>query len=401
MNEKRNYNNSAARRNEIMPFAVTYLIDRPSRSETFIQRELEQLRRRNWTIYTRLLSGGSESLRFAFFSCPEGFRIRFFKAACTRISQEILRNPLTALRIIKRLPQTAFLIKKVSETDSRLIHSQFAGITADLAEIAAKTLGINWTCSVHAHDIFSTSPAQTARRLKNAAAVAACSEEVKNATVEAGIDEDKITLIHHGLPINDFQLNTIRPEEFIFAACRLTEKKGIDSLIRACAVLRDNGLETPCIIAGNGSELIKLKKLCKALDLTDRVLFKGWQSQEEVRNYIRNAVTTVLPSRRTKAGDRDGIANILVEALAIGTPVITTTAGAAGEIIEDGRNGLLVEPDNHIALAKAMTKVIQSGTLRLRMINEGRKTAEDVFDGAANIHKLEKLFEAAILKSLP
>ncbi len=384
-----------------MPFAVTYLIDRLAPSETFIRREMEQLRRRNWPIYTRLLSGGRNPLRFSLFSCPEGFRIRFFKAACYRIFQELWCNPLTALRIIKRLPQTAYLIKKVFDTDSRLIHSQFAGITADLASIAAKTLGVNWTCSVHAHDIFCTPPAQTARRLKSATAIAACSIAVAKATAASGIPEDNIQIIYHGLPINDFPLNTIRTEEFIFTACRLNKKKGIDTLIKACGILRDNDIKIPCIVAGNGPELFRLKKLCGSLNLTDRILFKGWQSQEEIRNYIRNAILTVLPSRRTKSGDRDGIANILVEALAIGTPVITTTAGAATEVIENGRNGILVEPDNHIFLAEAITKALQSRSLRSRIIKEGRKTAESVFDGAANIHKLEKLFDSAVFKSLP
>ena len=156
----------------------------------------------------------------------------------------------------------------------------------------------------------------------------------------------------------------------------------------------------PCIIAGRGPKLFKLKKLCEKLNLTDQVYFKGWQSQEETRNYIRNAILTVLPSRRTKKGDRDGIANILVEALAIGSPIITTTAGAADEFIRSGENGILVEPDDHLALADAMTKVIKSKPLRSLMIKEGRKTAESIFDGAANIHKLEKLFNSAVLNPL-
>lgn len=383
-----------------MPFAVTYLMDRLAPSETFIRRELEQLRRRNWSVYTRLLIGGHNPLRFALFSCPEGLRLRFAKAAYTRISQEVLRNPLIAFRILKRLPQTAYLIKMMQDTNSRLLHSQFSGITADLAAIAADTLGINWTCSVHAKDIYCTPPAVTLRRLRSATAIAACSQQVSDATQAAGIPAERITLIHHGLPINDFPLNTINPEEFIFTACRLNEKKGVDSLIKACARLRDNGIELPCIIAGNGSELFKLKKLCGALNLTENVFFKGWQSQEEIRNYIRNAILTVLPSRRTKKGDRDGIANILVESLAIGSPVITTTAGAADEFIRDGENGILVEPDDHLALADAMIKAIKSKQLRFHMVKEGRKTAESLFDGAANIHKLEELFNSAVLNAL-
>lgn len=378
-----------------MPFAVTYLMDQLAPSETFIRRELEQLRHRNWPIYTRLLEGGRNPLRFSLFSCPAGFRLRFFNAALKRISEEIFRNPLAALRIIRRLPQSAYLIKKTVDTDCRLIHSQFSGITADLASIAAASIGINWTCSVHANDIYCSSPGMTLRRLRSATAIAACSCQVADATAAAGIPRERIELIRHGLPLNEFKLNTIQPEEFVFTACRLNEKKGVDTLIRAYSILRERGINLPCLIAGTGPELSKLKKLRNTLNLGDKVFFKGWQSQEEARNHIRNAILTVLPSRRTKKGDRDGIANILVEALALGTPVITTTAGAAAEIIENDKNGILVEPDNHLALADAMEKAIKSKGLRGAMIKEGRKTAESVFDGAANIHKLERLFERA------
>jgi len=380
-----------------MRFAVTYLMDQLAPSETFIQRELDQLRRRNWPIYTRLLKGGRSPLRFALFSCPEGFRIRFFKVAAARILAELPRSPLVALRILKRLPQSAFLIGKIVDTDTRLIHSQFSGITADLAGIAARTVGINWTCSVHAHDIYCIPAGVTRRRLRTAAGIAACSQQVADATAAAGIPAEQIKVIRHGLPLNDFRVNTIQPDEFIFTACRLTEKKGLDTLIRAYALLVERGVKIPCLIAGTGPDLIKLKKLCAALKISDRVLFKGWQSQEETRNHIRNAILTVLPSRRTRNGDRDGIANILVEALALGTPVITTTASAASEVITDGTNGILVEPDNHLALADAIEKTIRSKTLRTQFARAGRKTAESFFDGAANIHHLEELFASAVV----
>ncbi|MDA3926509.1 MAG: glycosyltransferase [Kiritimatiellae bacterium] len=380
-----------------MQFAVTYLIDQMAPSETFIRRELDQLRRRDWPIYTRLLKGGQNPLHYALFSCPEGFRMQFAKAALARILEEIFRCPIVALRIIKRLPQTAYLIKKMVDTDTRLIHSQFSGITADLAAIAAKTLGINWTCSVHAYDIYCTPASITRRRLRTASGISACSQSVADATAAVGVPLERIHLIHHGLPLNDFHINTIQLDEFIFTACRLTEKKGIDTLLQAYSLLKDRGIEIPCIIAGTGPDFTKLKRMSVKLNLNDRVFFKGWQSQEETRSHIKNSILTVLPSRRTKNGDRDGIANILVEALALGAPVITTTAGAAPEVIQSEQNGILIEPDDHLALADAIERVIKSKPLRNKLIKEGRKTAESIFDGAENIHQLEKLFKSAAI----
>jgi glycosyltransferase involved in cell wall biosynthesis len=380
-----------------MPFVVTYLIDRFAPSETFIRREIEQLRRRNWTVFTRLLNdNGDQQLKFALFSCPDGFRMRFCRAAAGRILEELPRNPLVALRILKRLPQTGTLIKKTLECESRLIHSHFSGITADMAAIAARTLGINWSCSVHASDIYTVSSAVTRRRLAGAVAIAACSRKVMQATIDTGIPAERVHLIRHGLPMNDFPLNTIRPEEFIFTACRLNHKKGLDTLLKACAALAERGIDTPCVIAGAGADEFKLKKLRGALNLNDRVFFKGWLSPEETRTYLRNSICTVLPSRRAANGDRDGIANILVESLALGSPVITTNAGSADEFIQNGINGLLIEPDNHLTLADAIDKVLKSEPLRRQFIEEGRRTAEICFDGASNIQKMEALFDYAV-----
>ena len=379
-----------------MPFPVTYLLDQLAPSETFIRRELEQLRRRNWPVFIRLLKGGEGSLKHSLRSCPEGFRWRFFKASCARVAEELFRSPGAAFRILKRLPQAADLAKKVVETDSQLIHAHFAGITADLASVAARTLGLPWTCSVHAHDVFTVSPYALCRRLRTATGVTACSRRAAKAVTDCGIPADKVVLIHHGLPLNDFPFDTIQPDEVIFTAGRLEPKKGIDTLILACSLLRDSGVRFTCVIAGSGHQLRELERLTEKLGLKKTVVFIGWQSQEETRSHIMNASVLALPSRRTGTGDSDGIANILVEALALGTPVVTTTASSASEVLTDAVNGLLVPPDDPDRLADALATALASKELRIRMSKAGRKTAEEVFDGSKNIRQLEAFFSQAV-----
>ena len=379
-----------------MPFPVTYLLDHLSPSETFIKRELDQLRRRNWPVFTRLLKGGTGPLKFSLVSCPEGFRWFFFKAASARVLQEILKSPGTACRILRRLPQVAHLIKKTTDSDSLLIHAQFAGITADLAAIAARTLGIPWTCSVHAHDVFTTSPALLFRRLRTATAITACSQQALDAVTAAGIPPEKITLIHHGLPLNDFSFDSIQPDEIVFTACRLEPKKGVDTLIQACNLLVKRGIRFTCVIAGDGPCLADLKHLCKKLGLMETVVFVGWQSPEETCSRLMDSSVLVLPSRRMKNGDRDGIANILVEAMALGTPVITTTASAANEVVVDTVNGLLVPPDDPEKLAAAISSVLSKKEMLIRFAKAGRKTVEEQFDSSKNIEQLETFFKQAV-----
>jgi len=379
-----------------MPFPITYLLDQSAPSETFIRRELDQLRRHNWPIFTRFLRGGNAPLKFALLSCPEGFRWRFFKAASQRILEEIPRSPTIALRILKRLPQAAYLVKKASDADSRLLHAHFAGLTADIAAIAARTLGLPWTCAVHAHDVFTPPPRQLSRRLRTATGIVACSEAAASAVIAAGIPPEKVTVIRHGLPLNDFPFDTIQPDQLVLFAGRLEPKKGIDTLIRACALLLTRGVHFTCVIAGDGPDMQALKRLSERLGLIDTVVFVGWQSQEETRSHIMDASVLVLPSRRLGNGDRDGIANVLVEAMALGTPVITSTASAAREVITDNVNGLLVPPDAPGPLADALASALTSKDLLLRLAKAGRQTSEAQFDGSRNIEHLEDFFRQAV-----
>jgi len=376
-----------------MPFPVTYLLDRTAPSETFIRRELDQLRRRNWPIFTRLLNDGVNALKFSLASCPAEFRWRFFKASCARLLSELPRAPIAACRILNRLPQAAHLIKKVNDTESRLIHSQFCGITADLAAIAAYATQIPWTCSVHARDVFTVSPRTLHRRLCTAAGVTACSQQAADAVLAAGIPPEKVFLIHHGLPFNDFTFDTIQPDGVILSASRLEKKKGVDTLLQACDLLLKRGLRFTCVIAGMGSCRKDLGELCRRLGLEQTVFFTGWQSQEETLIRMKDATVLALPSRCMPNGDRDGIANILVEAMALGTPVVTTTASAAREVITDNVNGLLVPPDDPTALAEALANALTSKELLLRLAKAGRKTAEELFDGSKNICQLEAFFK--------
>jgi len=384
-----------------MVFPITYLLDQLAPSETFIRRELEQLRRRSWPLFTRLLKGGIGPLKFSLASCPEGFRCRFYKAAGSRVFEELFRSPGSALRIVKRLPQAAYLARKVVDTDSQLIHAHFAGITADLAAVVARALGLPWTCSVHACDVFAASPQSLFRRLHTANRITACSQRGVKKLIDCGLPADKVVLIHHGLPINDFPFDTIQPDEVIFAAARLEPKKGIDTLIRACALLRKQNVKFTCVIAGSGALTAPLKRLTEKLELGNSVVFIGWQSQEETRSHLMDASVLAVPSRCTRHGDSDGIPNILVEALALGTPVVTTTASSANEVIVDSVNGLLVPPDDPERLAGALAAMLASKEMRIRFAKNGRKTAEEFFDSSKNIQQLEEFFTQAITPAAP
>lgn len=376
-----------------MPFALTYVLDRPDPSETFIRREIDRLRCQEWFVEVCYIHGKVNPLRYIWGRCPRELRGRFLAAAFGRVLRALPRSPRVAWRIFRHLPQAADLVSKVIDGRSLLIHAHFAGITADLAAVASDTTGIPWSCSVHAQDIFTVSEEEIFRCLEAANGVTACSRMAMQRVEEAGIPSSRIAMIHHGLHLTDFPFDTILPDGVFFTACRLEEKKGVDLLIKACALLKERGSHFVCMIAGEGPMGDSLRKLSKRLGIEDVVRFIGWQSQEETRSLLMDATILVLASKRTANGDCEGISNIILEAMALGTPILTTTAGAAPEIVEDSVNGWLVPPDDPLALADRMELALEAKDQLLVMAKNARKTAERLFDDHRNIRELGTFFQ--------
>ena len=374
-----------------MPFPVTMLLDRDAPSETFIRREAALLRERGWTLHLRYLTGGEGTLRHALRLCPRGHRLRFARVALGRAAAMLARSPADALRILKRLPQAAALAHGLAETGSRLVWAQFAGITADIAAIAAATLGRPWICSVHARDVFTPARSVLARRLRGARRVIACSQAAADAVCASGIARERVEVVRHGVALAPVTADARNAPHVIFSAGRFEPKKGFDTLLRACALLHARDIPFACRIAGEGSLGDELCRLAESLGIGRAVTFTGWLAERRTLGEICGASVVALASRRLPNGDRDGIANILLEALAAGTPVVTTAAGAAAEVIQDGLNGRLVPPDDPEALAAALAEVLVSPETRQRLATAGRRTIADTFDPATNIRKLEDI----------
>jgi glycosyltransferase involved in cell wall biosynthesis len=376
-------------------FPVTCLLDCPAPSETFIRRELDLLRQRGWPLTVRMLKGAPEALPFTWQALSAADRGALLRAAGRRLRDELPRSPVTAARMLRRLPQAASLLHAVRQDGTCLLHAQFAGITADLAALAAQAAGLPWSCAVHARDVFAAPPPLRFRRLRRAAAITACSQQAANAVTDCGIPSEKVRVIHHGLPLARFPFDPAREGQTLFTACRLETKKGIDTLLHACAILARRGTRFSCVIAGSGPLERDLYALARRLALGAAVTFIGWLPQEEIRARLMTARAVALPSRRAADGDRDGIANILVEAMAIGTPIVTTEAGAAGEIIADRLNGRLVPPDDPDALAGALDELLRSKDTAHVLSRAARATVESRFDAEKNIAALEAFFAAA------
>jgi glycosyltransferase involved in cell wall biosynthesis len=166
----------------------------------------------------------------------------------------------------------------------------------------------------------------------------------------------------------------------VLSVGRLVEKKGYDVLIRAAAVLRGRGLPFTVRIAGEGVEWARLQRLVHELGVGEHVVFLGPLSPRELETEYESATAFALGCRQLANGDRDGLPNVVLEAMARGLPVVSTTHGAVVEAVDDGRTGLLAPPEDPEALALALERLLTQPELAARLGSAAAQSVRDRFD---------------------
>jgi glycosyltransferase involved in cell wall biosynthesis len=161
-------------------------------------------------------------------------------------------------------------------------------------------------------------------------------------------------------------------------------------------VLRDRGLDFEAVIAGeSGAHEAAVRARIADLGLSDRVRLAGPMDQAGLHREYRRASVFCLPCRVLDDGDRDGIPNVLVEAMACGVPVVTTGISGIPELVRDGENGLLVPPDDAAALAASVERVARDAALADRLGRRARETALGSFGGEPLARRMASLLGAA------
>lgn len=277
-------------------------------------------------------------------------------------------------------------------------HAHFGSDTATVACLAARALGGTWSFTAHARDIYHTyvTPEADARmrraKLRGAAFVVTVSDY--NARhLSALCPEARIVRLYNGIDLAAFspvEAAGQRPGQII-AVGRMVEKKGFGVLLDACALLRARGVPFSLSIVGSGPLEAELRAQRAALGLEGVVALEGPLPQEALIGMMGRAQLAVLPCVVTDSGDRDGLPTVLLEAMARGLPVVTTTVSGGPEIVEDGVTGRLCAPGDAAALADALADVLAMPERARRMGLAGRRRAERLFDLATNAGLLRAL----------
>jgi glycosyltransferase involved in cell wall biosynthesis len=171
----------------------------------------------------------------------------------------------------------------------------------------------------------------------------------------------------------------------IGAAGRLAPEKGFDTLIRSVRTLDDRGLDVRLIVLGEGDGRAGLEKLAADLGVAGRVLLPGWQA--DVREYFEAMDVFALSSLR------EGLPNVLLEAMALEVPVVSTRVSGVPRLVQDGRNGFLVEPADQDGLTTALLGLLTNDGLRDLFRRTGRRTVETRYAFPARMQRLKRVYD--------
>ena len=260
------------------------------------------------------------------------------------------------------------------------LHSHFGWEQADMLAHIHRLTGLPYSLTLHAADIF-VNPDRLASRLSGAAFVATISQYNKTMLIDhLGLPREKVHIVHCGVDLPAFPVSPAPLDDVprLVSIGRMVPKKGFGVLLRALALLRAEGFVFEAELVGDGPLRHKLDHLAAGLGLSGVARFTGALEPSEAVSRLRRAHIFVLACRQGPDGDRDGIPVVLMEAMALGRPVVSTRLSGIPELVDQGC-GLLADPDDPYSLADQLRLILEDGVLAARLARAGRQRVEQAF----------------------
>jgi len=395
------------------PVSVAYITsDFPTLTESFIRREVQEVRALGvpLTVYSLrpcpsrlddpalscfvkgtayspwLFSRGLLAAHLYFLRRQTG---RYMSALwlCCRTALRHARHPDMSLKTFVIFPKTVYFARLMAERGVTHVHSHFANHPTTAAMLISVLLGLPFTFTGHAWDIFVTkNHAMLREKIARARVVVTCTQ-FNRAFLSAFCDDEaeaKIVVRYHGVSLPDTWPHRREPG-LILGVGRLARQKGFVHLILACAQLAREGLEFRCVIVGEGPERSSLEVEIQDAGLAGRVALIGARPHKEVMGLLAQAAVLVQPSVRTEDDSMDGIPNVILEAFSLETPVISTQLSGIPEVVREAETGRLVPPGNAAALAEAIRGVLRDPEAHAAFARRGRELVADRFNVQRNV----------------
>ncbi len=304
------------------------------------------------------------------------------------------RSPYALAGHLAWLPAACRVARLVEREGLEHVHGAWAHFPGTVAYLAARLAGRPFSLAAHAGADLYRTRAFLAEKVRAAAFTAACVRG--NAELLRGLAGPgaRVEWIAHGVDFARFDGagREPAPSPAVLAVGRLSPPKGFDEAVRALALL---GAEAPAAelwVVGDGPERGLLEALARSLGVADRVRFHGALDHDALLPLYRRAWLLVSPCRVLPNGRRDGIPNVIVEAMAMGMPVVGTRVAGLEEAIVPGETGALVEPGDTRALAEAVAGLLRDRAARERMGRAARALVTERFDAARSFERLWALY---------
>ncbi len=292
------------------------------------------------------------------------------------------------------LPAAARVATLIEADGAERVHGAWAHFPATVAYLAARLTGCRFSMAGHAGSDLYRTQAFLAQKARAADFVATCVRGNADMLRALAGDGARIEWIYHGVDRSRFNgVGRARdPEPLLVAVGRLAETKGFDLAVEALAVLARRGIRPRVMFVGDGPERPRLERLAREGGVAPQVEIRGWIAQTELLPLYRRAWLLLAPSRVLANGRRDGIPNVIVEALAMGLPCVGARAAGLEEAIVHGETGWLVPPEDPVALADAIEALIREPARIDRMSDAARSSVADAFYADRNFERLYALF---------
>ena len=371
------------------PIAV--LVSRfPLVTETFILRELIELERQGQPVrlapmlreHPEVVHEAAKPWVERALYTPWMFRVPLRTVPLLlRLIRGTVAKPGTLLRTLALFPKSVWLARQLEREGVAHLHAHFATHPSTMALIISKLTGIPFSFTVHAHDI-QLDRSLLRWKIREAAFVRSISDFNRRFLEDLYPEaRGKIEVIHVGVPLPP-PAGAPQPGRMLCVAAH-KPYKGLPFLIEACRILRAQGVPYTCDIVGDGPMRPELERLNH-----DRVVnLLGARREDEVTRMMAACSLVVLPSIVAPDGQMEGIPVALMEALAMGRPVVSTRIAGIPELVQDG--GILVPPGDARALAHAMRALLEDRRRAAEMGARGRAFVEREFALSACVARLK------------
>ena len=293
------------------------------------------------------------------------------------------------------------LVRKERNTGKKLdhLHAHFAHDPTLVAYLVHCITGLPFSFTAHARDLYQVPENVLRDRIRQATDVITCCQaNLEYLNRIAPSQQSKFSLVYHGVNLKDFQpvsnpsASSVPKYPVILSVGRLVEKKGFQDLLQALLLVKGRGEAFRCVIYGDGPLCQQLREWIKAHDMAGEVMLKGACTQQELISVFQSATLFILTPIQTEDGDRDGIPNVLLEAMAVGLPVVTTAVAGIPELVDNNQNGLLYQPHDVEGIASGIIELLHNAEKRRQLGSAGSKKVMEQFDIAQAANHLKVLF---------